>query len=110
MSTFVYNSKTNSFQECDRTVYNSLRFYPEEAQYAQDEALLFGAHFENENGIMLCQTHGVCSIKSDPGSKKAITYFQPKLLQSELPLFSVLYQAGIIKIEKYCFFWKSEKC
>lgn len=50
----VFNFKNSEFEECQRTVLYSSRWFPYPGGKKNDESVAFGAHLKDQNSMLLC--------------------------------------------------------
>lgn len=74
VSVFQYFPKNNSIEECDRTMYDSLRWYKRSAKNANEEYMTFGTYLAEEGTLVFCKTINYCTLNYKLGAKRRLIY------------------------------------
>ena len=77
LSTFVFFGKNNSFEECERTVYPTLRWFPEGTKSGNQLSTAFGTYFSTHDLLLVCSNLIVCSFKNYLNNRKNLKFFDP---------------------------------
>ena len=77
VSTFAFLGHNNSFKECERTVYSTLRWYPEGTKTINELSIAFGMYINNDDALLVCSYLSVCTIRYVYDSVKKLKYFRP---------------------------------
>ncbi len=102
VSTFAFFNHNQSFQECDRTVYGPLKWYPDGTQSSSQMATGFGIYAQHTQTFILCLYVRLCYLTKYLDLMKQIQWFdfQPTALLISLEFKMSLYYYNAIGIQK----------